>query len=308
MRALLVGAGEVGVKHLTALHGVPGIKLCAVADPVQQIRAGIPLFAGHRGALAAMRPDLVVVATPPGMALTIARQAAATGALVLVEKPATLHPEDLTPRPGDERIYVAFQPHFAPGMDRLIINRPPVISADVLLTCRRDAAYFRTWRRSPATAGGILHQQAIHGLALALKVMGPHPVTGCQAETFYLRALAETEDRIHAYLRLAGGRTLTVTGRVDDEIGPARHHVTFRTAGGGSYHVRGRNLEAGCGPASAAPTHEQLRALMYRALRDVHQGAPAHPCLFPLPALHHTLEVITHVYRAAERHTGSSAA
>ncbi|MBB4929065.1 Gfo/Idh/MocA family protein [Kitasatospora kifunensis] len=303
-----MGAGEVGAKHLQALRTTPGLQVAAVADPHPKLtlERGLPLFAGWRAGLRVVQPQLVVVAAPPSVALAAARDAAAAGATVLVEKPVTLDAAELDDLSGDERIFVGFQPHFAPGLPRLLQDPPRIQHAQVVLTCRRDRSYYRGWRARHATAGGILHQQAIHGLSLALRLM-PGEVTGTSARTEHRRAFADTEDRICARLDLSGGRTITVDARVDDD-GPALHHVVLQQLDGRTLAVRGRNLEAGLGEVAAAPDHQQLRRDLYAALADVARGGPAHPSLFPLTALRRHLEVINDVYAHAERFLAPGAA
>lgn len=298
-RVLLVGAGEVGAKHLAALADAPGLAVAGVADPAPRTERppDVPLFASWRAALRAVTPDLVVVAAPPGTALAAARNAAEAGAAVLVEKPGTTDPAALTPRPGDGRIFVAFQPHFAPGLDALLAERPDVVRAEVLLAVRRDPGYFRGWRRTYAAAGGVLHQQAIHGLALALRLV-PDDVEVVDAMVAHHRGLAETEDSLTAAVSLTSGATVHVDARVDHD-GPPVHELVLHLADGRRLEVRGRNLEAGLGEISAAPTHEELRRAMYAAVLDAAEGGPAHPCLFPLMALRRPLEVIDRVYRDA---------
>lgn len=298
-RVLLIGAGEVGAKHLTALARTPGMAVVGVADPAPRadLPPGTPVFASWRLALTALSPDLVVVAAPPGTALAAARDAVEAGAAVLVEKPATTDPAALAPRLGDERIYVALQPHFAPGLDGLLTAPPAVVRAEVLLAVRRDPGYFRGWRRSHATAGGVLHQQAIHGLILALRLM-PGTVEKVDATVVHRRGLADTEDHVTAAITLTGGAAVHVDARVDHP-GPPAHELVLHLAGGRRLEVRGRNLEAGLGELAAAPTHEELRRAMYAAVLDAADGRPAHPCLFPLTALRRPLEVIDRVYRDA---------
>ncbi|MFC0599253.1 Gfo/Idh/MocA family protein [Streptomyces palmae] len=298
-RVLLVGAGEVGAKHLTALAGAPGLAVAGIADPSPRtaVPGGVPVFASWRAALRAVTPDLVVVAAPPGTALAAARGAAAAGAAVLVEKPATTDPAALTPLPGDERISVAFQPHFAPGLGGLLAERPAVIRAEVTLAVRRDPDYFRGWRRTYATAGGVLHQQAIHGLALALRLL-PGDVETVDATVVHCRDLAETEDHVTTTITLTGGATVHVDARVDHP-GPPIHELVLHFSDGRRLQVRGRNLEAGLGVLADAPTHEELRRAMYAAALEAADGRPAHPCLFPLTALRRPLEVIDRVYRDA---------
>jgi predicted dehydrogenase len=299
-RALLVGAGEVGVKHMAALAGMPGVRVAGVADPAPpaELPPGAALFDSWPTALELLRPDLVVVAAPPGTALTAAREAAATGAAVLVEKPCVTTATDLPiPHLGDERVFVGFQPHFAPGLAGLLSEPPDAVCADVVLAVRRDPGYYRGWRTTYATAGGVLHQQAIHGLALALRLL-PGDIETLHARVEHRRGLAETEDRVTATITLGGGRTVHVDARVDHD-GPPRHHLVLHLADGRRLTVRGRNLEAGLGEPAAAPTHEELRRAMYAAVLEAADGHPAHPCLFPLGALRRPLEVIDHVYRTA---------
>ncbi|MFE3629380.1 Gfo/Idh/MocA family protein [Streptomyces goshikiensis] len=296
---LLVGAGEVGAKHLAALTGAPGLAVAGVADPAPRtdVPGGVPLFASWRPALKAVTPDLVVVAAPPGTALAAARDAAQAGAAVLVEKPATTDPAALVPRPGDERVFVSFQPHFAPGLDSLLAEPAAVVRAEVLLAVRRDPGYFRGWRRTYAAAGGVLHQQAIHGLALALRLV-PGDVEKVDATVAHRRGLAETEDHVTAVITLTSGATVHIDARIDHD-GPPVHELVLHLADGRRLDVRGRNLEAGLGEIAAAPTHEALRRAMYAAVLDAADGHPTHPCLFPLTALRRPLEVIDRVYRDA---------
>ncbi|GAQ54828.1 Gfo/Idh/MocA family oxidoreductase [Streptomyces acidiscabies] len=296
-RVLLVGAGEVGGKHLDALAGATDLAVAGIADPAPraELPHGVPVFGSWESALAAVSPELVIVAVPPGAALTVARAAAANGAAVLVEKPVVLDPAALTGE--DEGIFVGFQPHFAPGLDTLLADPPMVERAEVRLAVRRDAHYFQGWRCHFATAGGVLHQQAVHGLALALRLM-PGDVENTAAVTVHGRELGEMEDGIAAVVTLPEGRAVIVDARIDHQ-GPPHHEVTLHLADGRRLDVRGRNLEAGLGDPAAAPTHEELRRRMYTAVLAAADGGAVHPCLFPLSALRRPLEVIDRVYRDA---------
>lgn len=298
-RVLLIGAGEVGGKHLAALVGAPGLTVCGVADPAPtaQVDESLPVFASWRSALTSLAPDLVVVATPPGTALTVAREAARATAAVLVEKPATTDLAALAPDPCDQQIFVGFQPHFAPGLAALLAQPPAVGSAEVRLAVRRDPHYYRGWRRSRAAAGGVLHQQAIHGLALVLRLM-PGDVDAVDATVVHRRALAETEDHVTAVVTLAGGTTVHIDARVDHPGRPF-HRVVLHLTDGRRLQVRGRNLEAGLGGSTTAPSDRDLRRAMYAAVLGTATGQPPHPCLYPLTALLRPLEVIDRVYRDA---------
>ncbi|MFF4410156.1 hypothetical protein [Streptomyces sp. NPDC001404] len=101
-------------------------------------------------------------------------------------------------------------------------------------------------------------------------------------------------------MQFATGQSLTVVARVDDDQ-PARHEVILHGSRGQCWNITGRNLEAGLGDPAQAPSHEALRARLYRALIAVRSGQEPHPCLFPLSALRYQLEVIDRVYRTAHQ-------
>lgn len=299
-RLLLVGAGEVGAQHLQALAGLGAHRqLVGIADPSPSalLPAGVRVLDDWKVALDQLEPDAVIVATPPGTALQVARAAAARGARVLVEKPATTDATQLDAQPGDDRIFVAFQPHFAPGVPGLLANPPAVARAEVVLDCRRDRPYYRGWRSRWDTCGGVLHQQAIHGLALALRLLPEVAPVSCTAAIRRDRGWADSEDQVTADLELAGGRSLRIDARVDSPDRPY-HHVLLYLADGHWLRVRGRNLEAGLGDLDAAPSHLVLRQAMYEAWLMTSLHRP-HPSLFPLAELRRTLDVIDLVYASA---------
>ncbi|PZT77938.1 Gfo/Idh/MocA family oxidoreductase [Streptomyces sp. AC1-42W] len=296
---LLIGCGEVGAKHADALTCADGLDLVAIADPSPVVKPppGVPLVSSWETAMKEYAPDVVVVATPPGSALPAARAAARASAAVLVEKPTAIAPADLEPVEEDRRIFVAFQPHFAPGLAWLLSQCPTARRAAVRLVCRRDRGYYRDWRTRYATAGGILHQQAIHGLALALRLMPQGPIRSSTAVVYRVRQWSESEDRVTATIVFETGAVLTVDARVDSDE-PRCHDVALQFDGGQELYVRGRNLEAGLGRPHSAPDDRALRLAMYRALPADGAG-PLHPCLFPLSELRRPLEVIDHAYRNA---------
>ncbi|MBK3589596.1 gfo/Idh/MocA family oxidoreductase, partial [Streptomyces sp. MBT57] len=150
-----------------------------------------------------------------------------------------------------------------------------------------------------ATAGGVLHQQAIHGLALALRLLPATPIASCTADVHRVRRWAESEDHITATATFADGTALTVDARVDSHE-ERRHEVTLHLDDGQRQHIRGRNLEAGLGDPLAAPGDLELRQAMYRALPSGDTSPNHHhSSVFPLSELRRTLEVIDRVYRTA---------
>jgi predicted dehydrogenase len=96
----VIGCGRISQVHLAALAREPRARLVAVAD-VEASAAqsagdafGVPHFEGAAPMLAAVKPDAVVVCTPPHTHRALAEAALAAGAHVLCEKPFAITIED----------------------------------------------------------------------------------------------------------------------------------------------------------------------------------------------------------------------
>ena len=96
LSALVVGAGSGGSGSIRALAASPRYILRGVADiapaarqRVADAHPGVALFADHRDALQALRPDVVCVSTWPPSHVAVTRDALAAGSLrgLLLEKP-----------------------------------------------------------------------------------------------------------------------------------------------------------------------------------------------------------------------------
>ncbi|MET8280033.1 Gfo/Idh/MocA family oxidoreductase [Micromonospora sp. NPDC005174] len=96
----VIGANGHGHWHrrvIAPLHAGGRLRLVALVD-VQQVRdereapvpPGVGVFTDHRAMLAAARPEVVVICTPPHTHLPIARDALEAGADLLLEKPPVL--------------------------------------------------------------------------------------------------------------------------------------------------------------------------------------------------------------------------
>ncbi|MGI5213036.1 Gfo/Idh/MocA family protein [Plantactinospora sp. CA-290183] len=99
-RVALVGASGHGLWHrrtMAPLHEAGRLDLVALVDvrpvealPDAPVPPGTGVFTDHREMLAAVRPDVVVICTPPHTHLPIALDALAAGADLLLEKPPVL--------------------------------------------------------------------------------------------------------------------------------------------------------------------------------------------------------------------------
>jgi predicted dehydrogenase len=227
----LIGANGHGRWHrrqIDALQGDGLLRLVALADvrpiePDPPVPDGVAVFTDHRELLAATRPDVVVICTPPHTHLAIALDALDTGCDILLEKPPVLtaaeHATLLAAVRGAGR---SCQVHFqalgsaALGMLTDALTGPaigPVHSIATVASWQRDDGYYQ---RAP-WAG----RRAVDGRAVldgALVNPFAHAVMQCLAVAAATGAGAP--------VRLEAERYRTRPIEVDDT---AFARVTFRS-------------------------------------------------------------------------------
>jgi predicted dehydrogenase len=96
MKAALIGTGHIAQQHLACLRSLPAVTLAGVCDLSRGLaesaaeRFGIAAwFTDHRAMLEEVQPDVVHITTPPSSHFSLAMDALAARAHVIVEKPIT---------------------------------------------------------------------------------------------------------------------------------------------------------------------------------------------------------------------------
>ncbi|MGC4813929.1 Gfo/Idh/MocA family protein [Micromonospora sp. DT228] len=240
-RVAVVGANGHGRSHrrvIAGLHAAGRLRLVALVDvrPVQDdpgapVPAGVEVFTEHRAMLAASRPEVVVICTPPHTHLAIARDALASGADLLLEKPPVLslaeHEELTRALAAAGRVaQVGFQALGSAALtaltDALAGGRLGTVTgiSTVAAWQRPDAYYVRSpWagRRSldgrPVLDGALVNPLAhavMQCLAVAEALGGatPWPVT-IEVERYRVRPI-EVEDTAVLRIRLRAGPPVLV--------------------------------------------------------------------------------------------------
>lgn len=243
-RAAVVGTGAiVSGSHLPALRAhAERVELVAAVD-VDQGRldafrelagAGVAGYTSMDEMLDAVRPDLVLIGTPPSLHREQTVAALKAGAWVLCEKPLTLSLAEYDEIAAAEEASgayasVVFQHRYGSGADHareLItsgeLGAPRV--AHCQTTWHRDSAYYAVpWRGTWASeGGGPTMGHGIHQYDLLLHLLGPWAEIRAMAAR--LVHDTESEDVSTALVRFENGALATVVNSVlsPDEVSRIR--------------------------------------------------------------------------------------
>lgn len=227
VRLGLIGCGKIGQRHLQALTHLPEAVLVATADTdlARAEAAAVPFdaraFGSPEALIAAGGVDAVIVATPSGYHPDLAQLAMEQGLDVLVEKPLALsfaRARELVEFAAKAGLVLATT-HFnrmLPAVAQVLaavragaLGR--LLSGGVAVRWARPQAYYdeAPWRGQRALDGGILFNQAIHALDLAVQVFGPAEEAFCYAATQTHRI--EAEDLVAGSVRFRSGALVTVS-------------------------------------------------------------------------------------------------
>ncbi len=222
-RAALVGTGSIGEAHVRAVETTQGrvILEAAVDIDVQRVenfakQHGIPRhFADYATMLAAVKPDIVLVATPPAQHGEMCRTAMEAGAWVLCEKPlcgslAELDQIEAVERRTGNYTACIFQMRFGAmtGHLRRISDAGylglPLVGVCNTLWYRDNAYYAVPWRgRWETELGGPTMGLGIHAMDHFLHLMGDWSDVRAVVRT--LDRAIEVEDVSMALVTFANG-------------------------------------------------------------------------------------------------------
>jgi predicted dehydrogenase len=231
VRIAIAGTGNIAGVHAAALRGLPGAELAGAADIERARLAGFgaehsvrELHTDLAGLLAAARPDLVHLCTPPAQHFEQAAQCLEAGVSVLAEKPPTLSLRELDrlaelARPGGPWFATVFQHRFGSAAGRLrAMAASGVLGRPLLAICHttwfRDQAYFDVpWRgRWQTEGGGPTMGHGIHQMDLLRYVLGDWVELSAVARRQARRT--ETEDLSLAHVIFASGAAASVVNSV----------------------------------------------------------------------------------------------
>jgi predicted dehydrogenase len=230
----IVGTGDVARLHAEAVIAHPHARLAAVTN---KTRSKAEAFAEQWGdpavydtledLLAAEHPDVVIVCTPPSVHREQVLAAFATGAHVILEKPAALSLGELDDMrsaavAAQRELAIVFQQrtgsaaaHVRHLLQSGSLGRPLLAQCQTLWY--RDPAYFSVpWRGSwESEGGGTTLGHGIHQIDLLVYLLGDW--TAVRAQLWRLDRDTQTEDASTATVVFEGG---TVAQVVSSAVSP----------------------------------------------------------------------------------------
>lgn len=225
--ALLIGCGSIGKRHLRNLKALGAGPLYAF-DPAPERVAQAVEQTGARGfadlaAALAMKPGLVIVASPNSLHLSHALAAARAGAHLFIEKPLS-HSLDgvdelrrVVEREGLTAL-VGCNMRFHPGVAlarRLVmegaigrVSAAEAVCVSYLPDWHPGEDYRKNYSARKDLGGGVI-LDAIHEIDYVLDMLGAPEEVSCRAGTFGDLGI-ETEDTADISLRLRGGARASI--------------------------------------------------------------------------------------------------
>ncbi|MDE2006860.1 MAG: Gfo/Idh/MocA family oxidoreductase [Rhodospirillales bacterium] len=226
LRIAVAGAGLIGTAHMKRIAAEPDLALAAIIDPAPAARAraealSVPWFADIAEALAASRPDGIIVATPNHLHVPQGLAAIAAGIPALVEKPVSTDTDSamrLVAASEAARVPILVGHHrrHSPLVQRaraiVQSGRLGTIAAvnGMALFRKPDHGYFdgaNAWRREKG--GGVVLINLIHVIDDLRNVCGD--IVGVQAMQSNAARGFAVEDTAAILLRFANGALGTLT-------------------------------------------------------------------------------------------------
>lgn len=227
VRIAVVGTGDVATSHAAALTAGPVEAVIVAAADTNRARLSafltahqVPAGYGDIGdLLAASRPDLAYLCTPPGLRRQQALACLRAGVSVLAEKPPALSlrefDEIAAAASGPPWFATIFQHRFGEGQSRLkaltaagLLGRP--LLANCHTTWFRDQSYLDVpWRgRWDTEGGGPTMGLGIHQMDMMLDALGDWTEVSAITRTQARRT--QTEDVSMAHVTFASGAVASV--------------------------------------------------------------------------------------------------
>lgn len=230
----VIGAGRMGITHLSIIKSDPRIEVSSIADNSGMVLdtlgryLGCRSFKDYRELLREDRPQALLVCTPPNLHFEIVQKAGEAGMHVFAEKPFTTSSK-LAHQLADqfEQARLFNQVGYVNRFNDVFVRVRSLLQQGVIgpVVRYRSEMFSRTvvrkaeggggWRGSHATGGGATFEMASHAIDLVNFFIGkPHRVVGAALDHLFSE---QVEDIVSATFLHGGGCTGTLLVNWSDD-------------------------------------------------------------------------------------------
>ncbi|MEJ7766826.1 MAG: Gfo/Idh/MocA family oxidoreductase [Chitinophagaceae bacterium] len=218
VKVALIGAGKMGISHLSILGAHPNVQVVGVSDTSKMVvdvfkkYSAFPCFTDYEEMLDKTRPEAVFVAVPTKFHASMVKRVMEYGNHVFAEKPLCLTPEE-----GIDLVDIAASKNLVNqvGYHNKFIGTFQEVKRIIDSGYLGELSHFtgesygpvvirakqETWRSDPAEGGGCLMDYASHVIDLINYLLGPiTKVRGSLLKSFYSK---DVEDAVYSLLELS---------------------------------------------------------------------------------------------------------
>ena len=227
MKVGIIGMGAIGPIHINALkaRGQEIVALCDVETTKcekanEKFGLTAKIYANYKEMLDGEQLDVIHICTPHYLHAEMICEGLKRNIHVLCEKPLAINEEQLEKiekavGTSTAQLGVCFQNHFNAAVLYVkdFLKGKEITSASANLIWERNAAYYAqaAWRGTWAQeGGGVMINQAIHGLDLLQWICGMPESVIAYTENFALKNEIEVEDTAFGLFRLKNGGNFVV--------------------------------------------------------------------------------------------------
>lgn len=220
----IVGCGAISGTHADALSKIDSARILSVCDIVPEradrlaAKCGAKAYYSFEEALKDPENEYFHICTPHYLHCKMISAVLDAGKCAVTEKPAVMTENDLSAMASWDRtrVFYIFQNRHNNSIKALLSDIDGTEPGKLLgikanHTWKRDAAYYKSgaWRgRWETEGGGVLINQSIHTLDLALIVGGDVESVSAKMQNNTLKGVIEVEDTASIFCRFTSGATL----------------------------------------------------------------------------------------------------
>ena len=211
----IIGCGKIFRRHIEAIESNDSYKLVAICDTNKQILSekakvlSVDSFTEYKKMVLHSEVNFIVIATPNSQHYEQAMFCIENGCDVLIEKPATLDPEQINlivshAKKHQQEVYAVLQVRLnscIQNLKYLIDNQiiGKIRGFGLIQRWQRPLEYFDDWRGEPKIGGGTLHECGIHYLDILCYLLGKPDVLSAKKYNTKNKK-TEIEDTVYAML------------------------------------------------------------------------------------------------------------